>query len=86
MDRLYSKNNWLLAKDSVGKAKPCTVQLPQKDHVYGKKLQREVHGVAVVTSSWETHKRSVEERTRMDFTKINKITSESIDYKVSPPK
>ena len=83
MDRLYSQNNLLLVKDGVGKAKPCTVHLPQKDHVYGKKLQREVHGVAVVTSSWETHVKSTPERTRIDFTKINKLTAENVNYKVS---
>ena len=83
MERLISQNNMLLVKDDVGKAKPCTVKLPKKEHVYGKKLIKEKNGVAVVTTSWETHVRSPPLKTRIDFTKINKLTKEPIDYKVS---
>ena len=83
MDRLISQENALLVRDDVGKAKPCTFMLPKAEHVYGKKLHREIHGVAVVTSSWETHVRSPPVKTKIDFTKVNKMTRKSGDYKVS---
>ena len=60
----------LLLKDDVGKPKPCTVTLPQIGHVYGKKLIRESNGVAVITSSWDTHVSSTPVKTKIDFTKI----------------
>lgn len=83
MDKLISRTNLLLVKDDVGRAKPCTVQLPEEQHIYGKKMAKEQNGVAVVTSSWETHVRSSPLKTRIDFTKVNKMVKEPIDYKVS---
>ena len=83
MDKLVSQTNLLLVKDDVGKPKPCTVTLPMAGHVYGKKLPKESNGVAVVTSSWATHKRSAPLKTKIDFIKVNKMTKEPVDYKVS---
>ena len=41
MEKLIKKTNVLLAKDDVGKSKPCTVKLPATDHAYGKPDKKE---------------------------------------------
>ena len=41
MEKLINKTNILLAKDDVGKAKPCTVKLPADGHAYGKPDKKE---------------------------------------------
>ena len=58
MDKLIKKNNVLLQKDDVGKAKPVTVKLPERDHAYGKADIKDLHGAGVITSSWVTHQPS----------------------------
>ena len=41
MEKLIKKTNVLLAKDDVGKPKPCTVKLPADGHAYGKPDKKE---------------------------------------------
>lgn len=58
MERLIQNRNPLLVKDDVGKPKPCTVKLPNKDHTYGKPENRDQDGAGKLTSSWNTSRPS----------------------------
>ena len=71
---LQTSNNFLLVKDSMGKAKPTTRQLPEGDYTYGRKLKPDAEGVGALISSWETHKSSTLPRPDKDFKKINAIS------------
>ena len=73
MDRLITKSNILLVKDDVGRAKPCTVKLPQGNHVYGKPDNKDQEGAGIITSSWIEHKQSKSHVAPKDFRKINKV-------------
>lgn len=73
MERLVARNNILLVKDDVGKAKPCTVKLPSDGHVYGKPDTKDQEGARVITSSWIEHKQSKSYVPPKDFKKINKV-------------
>ena len=83
---LVTRNNVLLVKDDIGKSKPCTVNLPGKDHTYGKPDKKDNHGAGVITSSWVEHipsKLSASHQVK-DFRKLNKIgLSKNFDRKVS---
>ena len=58
MEKLIKKNNVLLVKDDVGKAKPSTVKLPKDGHAFGKPDNKDQEGAGVITSSWLTHNKS----------------------------
>ena len=75
MEQLLPKNNVLLVKDSIGKAKPCTFKLPAKAHTYGKPEDRTQEGAGAITSSWLTHNASQlpSKVIPNDFKKLNKV-------------
>ena len=73
MEKLIKKTNVLLAKDDVGKPKPCTVKLPATDHAYGKPDRKELYGAGVITSSWHTSEASKPAMVGKDFKKLNKM-------------
>ena len=75
MENLLPKNNILLLKDDVGKAKPAAFRLPQFGHSYGKPEDRSQEGVGAITSTWSTHNKSSWKKDEIprDFKKINKI-------------
>ena len=73
MENIIGAKNVLLVKDDVGKAKPCTVRLPQNDHTYGKPDTKEQYGAGAITSSWQTATPSKPAMVVKDFKKINKL-------------
>ena len=58
MEKITNKNNILLVKDDIGKAKPTTHKLPGNSHIYGKPDIKDNHGARDITSSWVTHEPS----------------------------
>lgn len=70
---LQSSNNFLLVKDSMGKAKPSTRDLPGGTYTYGKKLKPDAEGVGALISSWDIHKSSTLPRPDKDFKKSNAV-------------
>ena len=52
MEKLLPKNNVLLLKDDVGRAKPAPFKLPEFGHSYGKPEDRTQEGVGAITSTW----------------------------------
>ena len=76
MDRMNHRNNILLVKDDVGKAKPTTVKLPPSGFVYGKPDYKQEPGAGIVTGEWKGHQQSeYPSKNELDFKKINKITA-----------
>lgn len=73
MDKLLKKQNLLLVKDDVGKAKPCTIKLPEQGFAFGKADDKSQEGVGAITSSWMTHNNSKSVGKFKDFKKINKL-------------
>ena len=75
MDRL-TRPNILLARDDVGKPKPCTIKLPPQSFVYGKPEYKKEAGSGNVifgdfTESLQPKKSQVIKPT-VDFKKLNK--------------
>lgn len=68
---LQSTNNFLLVKDSMGKAKPSTRILPSEDYTYGKKLKADKEGVGALITSWAVHSASKVPPPDKDFKKLN---------------
>ena len=74
MDRMNHRNNILLVKDDVGKAKPTTVKLPPSGFVYGKPDYKQEPGAGIVTGEWKGHQQSeYPSKNELDFKKINKM-------------
>lgn len=71
---LQSSNNFLLVKDSMGKPKPSTKNLPPKDFIYGKKLNPDKEGVGALISSWAVHSSSKVPAADKDFRKLNALS------------
>ena len=70
---LQTSKNTLLVKDSAGKAKPSTRNLPVEGHAYGKKPNPDKEGVGALISSWDVHKGSSVSKFDKDFKKINAL-------------
>lgn len=71
---LQSSNNFLLVKDSMGKAKPCTVPLPDSSFRYGKRLSGDQDNVSTLLTSWTEHKPSNLSQPDKDFRKLNVLS------------
>ena len=73
--QLGSKSNYLVLKDDVGKAKPTTRDLPQKEFAYGKTEKTKQEGAGVITTSWLYHqsKNADDKHNPRDFKKLNKF-------------
>ncbi|OMJ96163.1 hypothetical protein SteCoe_345 [Stentor coeruleus] len=71
---LQSTNNFLLVKDSMGKAKPSTRILPGEDYTYGKKLKADKEGVGALITSWAVHSSSKVPPPDKDFKKLNVLS------------
>ena len=67
------RQNYLLARDDVGRARACVLRLPPSSFTYGKSSNQDHEGVGAVTSSWHfhNHSRALAER-EVDFRKVNK--------------
>ena len=76
MDKLHNKQNILLVKDDVGRAKPCTVKLPPQGFVYGKPENKLGPKGSIISGEYEEDekKRGPLRTTRapVDFRKLNK--------------
>ena len=73
---MKQRNNTLLVKDDVGRAKPCVMKLPPSNFAYGKPDRQDHEGVGVITSSWQAHNKShPPAHNEIDFRKMNKFTS-----------
>lgn len=70
---LQLSGNFLIVKDSMGKAKPTTRALPGQSHIYGLKPKPDVEGVGSLLSSWSEHKSSSLPRSDKDFKKLNAL-------------
>ena len=70
---LQGSGNFLLIKDSMGKPKPSTRDLPGDGYTYGKKLQHDPEGVGALLTSWAEHKVSVLPKSDKDFKKLNAL-------------
>jgi hypothetical protein len=76
MDRFGHRQNILLVKDDVGRAKPPVVKLPPSGFVYGKPDYKQEAGAGVVTGDWKAHKQSEYPiKNTLDFRKINKMSA-----------
>mmetsp|Transcript_13227 Transcript_13227/g.15325 ORF Transcript_13227/g.15325 Transcript_13227/m.15325 type:complete len:219 (-) Transcript_13227:52-708(-) len=65
--------NPLLAKEDVGKGKPCTFKLPSDGFAYGKADRKDSEGAKEVTSSWAYHQQSKTTASKKDFMNMNKV-------------
>ena len=76
-------NNPLLAKDDVGKCKPCSFRLPTDGFAYGKPDMKDPEGAREVLSSWAYHEQSKVSSSKKDFKNMNKfgITKGAINSK-----
>lgn len=72
---LQSTNNFLLVKDSMGKAKPCTVPLPDSSFTYGKRPNGDPENVSSLISTWAEHKPSNLSKADKDFRKLNILSA-----------
>lgn len=75
MDQLRTKTNRLLVKDDVGKSKPCTFNLPNKDFAFGKTEPFRQEGVDKITTSWQVSNKSTipDANIPVNFIKVNKF-------------
>ena len=81
---LQCSGNFLLMKDSMGKPKPSTRELPGDGYTYGKKLQHDQEGVGSLLTSWAEHKASVLPKGDKDFKKLNSLSV--VEGAVTAPK
>ena len=74
MDKALKRkgNNPLLAKDDIGKCKPCSYQLPGDGFAYGRPERKDAEGAREVTSSWAYHQQSNVASSKKDFKNMNK--------------
>ena len=71
---LQSSNNFLLVKGDIGKPKPSTRALPDKDYIYGKNPRNDKESVASLLSVWTSHKSSTVPKADKDFKKLNALS------------
>ena len=68
---LQKSNNFLIVKDSMGKAKPSTVPLPEASFAYGHRCKGDQEGVSSLLSSWAEHRPSRLSKPDHDFKRLN---------------
>ncbi len=73
--------NPLLVKAEIGQQKPTTMDLPKKEHTYGKKNTQDRYDAKILLSTWDTHKVNVTESKDRDFAKINRLIVKESDLK-----
>lgn len=66
-------NNPLLARDDVGKCKPCSYPLPSEGFSYGRPDLKDPEGAKEVTSSWAYHQQSKVGASKKDFLSMNRF-------------
>lgn len=71
----WKGNNPLLAKDDVGRSKPCSYALPQDGFAYGRPERKDAEGAREVTSSWAYHQQSKVTSSKKDFLSMNKSSA-----------
>ena len=84
MDKILPKNNVLLVKDDIGRAKPCTFKLPKDGHIYGRPNHKNEEGVGAITSKWQLSSPSRISSTTIpsDFKKLNKQIAKDLNCDV----
>jgi hypothetical protein len=65
-------SNILIAKDGVGRGKPCLNPLPPNGFVYGKSAGYDPEGAREVTMSWKFHDKTRNRKAKKDFKELNK--------------
>ena len=65
--------NILIAKDGIGRSKPCLNPLPPDGFVYGKSAGYDPEGAKEVTMSWKFHDKTRRKRPKKDFRALNKM-------------
>ena len=66
--------NVLLARDDVGRSKPCTFQLPPQDFVYGKAMTKNEANVGQLTTEWMVGDGQKQKpKLKLDYLKLNKL-------------
>ena len=67
----------MLARDDIGRAKPCTYNLPTEGHVYGVPNKQEKFGVGKLTSAWHLPEIKQHETKERDFRKMNMMGADA---------
>ena len=75
------QKNPLLVKTELGQSKATTHDLPEREHIYGKKIMRDAYNASSLLSSWDQCTPVVKETYERDFAKMNKLVVKERNYK-----